>query len=281
MRIIIPRNYDEPSKTGNYVLLLQNNASRQVYVFKRLCNLSMNPLCYELDVKMNKTAQPGEYTYYLIHDPMPELIPNNRYFIAAVESYDSQFSHMSAAPRAQKYQDVDRDSLDERDKWGFIYDAATGLYQIYGTYDNDSMTLSTTPGSTNLKRNGGGTWFQIQRTDRSFINDQPIYTIAFHSDRPTRYIGYNASSPRYAMYMAGYSDLYTELTITDIDVAPNYITTNSQPLLSEVKQPDGKTVLLRDLRPEIGLFMYNVSDGKADIVHPHGQQSFLYYGKKE
>ena len=61
--------------------------------------------------------------------------------------------------------------------------------------------------------------------------------------------------------------------------ASNSITPNSQPLLSVVTLPDGTTVLLRDLRPEIGLFMYNTTDADTNI-YPEKQKSFIYYDRK-
>lgn len=61
--------------------------------------------------------------------------------------------------------------------------------------------------------------------------------------------------------------------------ASNSITPNSQPLMSVVTLTDGTTVLLRDLRPEIGLFMYNTTDADPNI-YPEKQKSFIYYDRK-
>ncbi len=47
-------------------MLLQNNASREVFVLYDLTNMAMNAMFYTFDIDMPTTAQAGEYTYYII-----------------------------------------------------------------------------------------------------------------------------------------------------------------------------------------------------------------------
>lgn len=47
-------------------MLLQNNASREVFVLYDLVDMAMNAMFYTFEVAMPTTAQAGEYTYYII-----------------------------------------------------------------------------------------------------------------------------------------------------------------------------------------------------------------------
>ena len=66
MYIHIPRNYARESLTRQYTMLIQNTASREIFVLDELENLSASPLYYTFDITMPDAAQAGEYTYYVI-----------------------------------------------------------------------------------------------------------------------------------------------------------------------------------------------------------------------
>lgn len=66
MRVSLPRNYTERAYTDGFAMLLQNNASREVFVLYDLVDKAMNAMFYTFEVAMPTTAQAGEYTYYII-----------------------------------------------------------------------------------------------------------------------------------------------------------------------------------------------------------------------
>lgn len=221
---------------------------------------------------MPENAQAGEYTYYLIPDPSPLLNPDTQYFVQA-----EVYPNMAGTNVGVNYQDAENDQ--DRSYWVFVYDGKADAYRIYNYYMDEARQypLTTTAGSTNLKRQqGDGTLFKVTKN-----SETGQFRIAFHSDRPTRYIGYNAQYPRYAMYMEGQAMQIVDLSITDATNMPmrQSIDPDTQPLLSKVTQADGTTVLLRDLKPEIGLIMYKTTNADANI-YPETQAAFIYYDER-
>lgn len=268
MYAYFPRNYKRQSPTGLYSMLIQNTASREVFIFDELDNISANPLYYTFDIQMPENAQAGEYTYYLIPDPSPLLNPDIQYFVQA-----DGYPNMAGTNVGVNYQDAENDQ--DRAYWVFVYDGKADAYRIYNYYMDEARQypLTTTAGSTNLKRQqGDGTLFKVTKN-----SETGQFRIAFHSDRPTRYIGYNMQYSRYSMYMDGQSQQIVDLQIiAGGGTTVQTIEPDTQPLLSKVTQADGTTVLLRDLRPEIGLLMYKTTNDDPN-VYPETQSSFIYY----
>lgn len=58
-------------------MLLQNNASREVFVLDNMANTTMNAMFYTFEVEWPSTAQAGEYTYYIIPALFVERIEPN------------------------------------------------------------------------------------------------------------------------------------------------------------------------------------------------------------
>lgn len=270
MYAYFPRNYKRQSPTGLYSMLIQNTASREIFIFDKLENISASPLYYTFNIQMPETSQAGEYTYYLIPSPLPLLDSYIHYRINAVGYPD-----MAGTSVGVNYQDAENDQ--DRVYWTFVYDGKADAYRIYNHFLDSSREypLTTTAGSTNLKRQqGNGTLFKVTKN-----SDTGLFRIAFYSDRPTRYIGYNVQYPRYAMYLDGQSQQIVDLQIiAEGGTTVQTIEPDTQPLLSKVTRADGTTVLLRDLRPEIGLLMYKTTDADPNIYHDT-QQTFIYYNK--
>lgn len=88
MQKSFPRNYDRPD-TVLYTMLVQNTASREVFILPTLENLSASPLYYTFDIQMPEAAQAGEYCYYLIpQTPKMAISPDSQPLLSKVEQED-------------------------------------------------------------------------------------------------------------------------------------------------------------------------------------------------
>ena len=88
MQTSFPRNYDRPD-TVLYTMLVQNTASREVFILQNLENISASPLYYTFDIRMPDAAQAGEYCYYLIAQmPTRAILPDSQPLLSKVEQED-------------------------------------------------------------------------------------------------------------------------------------------------------------------------------------------------
>lgn len=60
-----------------FTMLLQNNASREVFILDGLQDIAVSPLYYTFDLVMPDKAPAGEYTYYLI-EASKSITPNSQ-----------------------------------------------------------------------------------------------------------------------------------------------------------------------------------------------------------
>lgn len=66
-------------------MLIQNNASREVFVLDNLANMAMNTMFYMFEIEMPTTAPAGEYTYYIIPALfVKEVEPNAQPLISTI-----------------------------------------------------------------------------------------------------------------------------------------------------------------------------------------------------
>lgn len=81
MHVSFPRNYR--SRREPFTMLLQNNASREVFILDGLHNIAVSPLYYTFDLVMPDKAPAGEYTYYLT-DVSNSITPNSQPLLSVV-----------------------------------------------------------------------------------------------------------------------------------------------------------------------------------------------------
>lgn len=72
-------------------MLLQNNASREVYALYGLKNTSTVWMYYVFDIELPDTAQAGEYTYYLTGIAVEPNIETNSQPLLSVVTLSSTF----------------------------------------------------------------------------------------------------------------------------------------------------------------------------------------------
>lgn len=63
MEIITSRAYSYPDAL--HLLVLQNNASRQVYAFTAIVDSSVSPIYRRFEIPDSESLEDGEYTYYV------------------------------------------------------------------------------------------------------------------------------------------------------------------------------------------------------------------------
>lgn len=141
--------------------------------------------------------------------PATQLVPDGEYVVA----YNNNM--MTVGTTSNKYRDYaalpeesNADgsySVDATAAWNFVYNSENETYSIQSVSESKylnwtsstSLTLnSTTPTNYSITKNEDGT-----------------YKIGSTSNSDTRYIGYNNTSPRFAMYLSGQKDQIINLNL--------------------------------------------------------------------
>ena len=127
-----------------------------------------------------------------------KVVPDGAYVV----TYDKNM--MTVGTTSNKYRDVatlptanaDNSYLvDATAAWNFVYDSTTDTYQIYSASDNTLYLQGSSSASDfKLVAEADATSFKITK------NEDGTFKIGITSNSKTRYIGYNTTAPRFAMY---------------------------------------------------------------------------------
>lgn len=127
-----------------------------------------------------------------------KLVPDGAYVVA----YENNM--MTVGTTSNKYRDVatlptanadNSYSVDATAAWNFVYDSTTDTYQIYSASDNTLYLQGSSSASDfKLVAEADATSFKITK------NENGTFKIGITSNSKTRYIGYNTTAPRFAMY---------------------------------------------------------------------------------